>query len=98
MSVIDGRFRSVANIDANHGGREHRAEMMRDKSVAAADIEDRRSARNDTRDLQRHVVCTANFAAPAFAKPATSDAFNELIEKFLAPPPRTLGLYGESVS
>src|SRR6266404_9519559 len=73
-TVIDRRFSAVAQVDAHCTRAEHRAEMMRDKTIATANVQNFRSIRNYTRDLQSHVISAADFAPSPLALEATYES------------------------
>jgi|SRR5215213_3578032 len=71
--VIDASGGAVTNVQSNHGGAEHALQMMRDETVAAADVEDIRMWRQHLGDFERHIVSSPDFAASAHAIEATFD-------------------------
>ena len=70
MTKIDRRFGGCGDIDADNAGAEHRAQVMRDESVTATNIQNFSTTRNQARNFQRHVVGAADFAAALLARPA----------------------------
>src|SRR5258706_7991696 len=73
-TIIDRRFSAVAQVDAQRPCAEHPAEMMRDKTIATANIQDLRSLRHSARDFQGHVIRAADFAPSPFALEAAYDS------------------------
>ena len=74
--VIDPCFSGLVQIDSHYGSIEHSGEMMRDVSVAAADIQDagaRPYLRECATDFKRHIVSAPDFPTPPLAPPALGD-------------------------
>jgi len=51
--------------------------MMCDEAITAADVEHARLRREHTRDFERHVISTADLAAPSHALEATFDGCSQ---------------------
>ncbi|HJZ81468.1 MAG TPA: hypothetical protein VKD91_14025 [Pyrinomonadaceae bacterium] len=73
-AVIDRGVGRLHDIDAHHWHPQHCAQVMGDEAVAATDIQDFRSFRNQPRNLERHVVGPADLAAPSLTPEAASKA------------------------
>lgn len=71
--VIDACVRAVADVETNHSRSDHASKMMRDETVAAANVEYVCARRKHMRDFERHVVCSSNFSAPSHAVEAAFD-------------------------
>src|ERR1043166_153539 len=67
--------RCIATYIQSHYSRaEHALQMMRDETVATADVEHSRARRQHLRDFARHVISTCGLAAPSHALDATFDS------------------------
>ena len=77
LSINNRRLRAATQINPNHVDAEHCAQVMRDKAAATTDIQHFSSTGNYARDLQRHIVSAANFAAPALAFETALQASNK---------------------
>src|SRR5258706_13838853 len=73
-TIIDRRFSAIAQVDAQRPCAEHPAEMMGDKTIAAANVQDLRSMRYRARDFQSHVISAADFAPSPFALAPAKDS------------------------
>src|ERR1700738_2763107 len=76
-SIIDRSFSAVSQIDSDRSAAKHCAQMMRDETVATANVQYFRPVRNDAGDLQRHVISAANLASSPLALPAAPDSFDD---------------------
>jgi len=74
--VIDAGGGAVADVQSNHRCAEHALEMVRDETVAAANVEHVRMRREHFGDFKRHVVSSPDFAASPHAAEATFDGFD----------------------
>lgn len=71
--VIDASGGAVADVQSDHCSTEHALEMVRDETIAAADVEDVRVWWKHSGDFKRHVVSSSDFAASAHSLEATFD-------------------------
>ncbi|HEX5885281.1 MAG TPA: hypothetical protein VFY67_12140 [Pyrinomonadaceae bacterium] len=71
--VIDTSIGAVADVQTDHRFAEHALEMVRDETVAAADVEHVRTWRKHSGDFKRHVVSSPDLAASSHAIEATFD-------------------------
>jgi hypothetical protein len=71
--VIDASRGAVADIQSNHSRSEHTLQMVRDETVAAANVQDVGVRRKHFGDFERHVVCSSDFAASSHSIEATLD-------------------------
>jgi hypothetical protein len=69
--VIDASGRAVADVQSNYSSSQHASKMMRDKAIAASDIEYVSLRRQHSGNLERHVICSPNLLAPSHAAEAT---------------------------
>src|ERR1051325_2861431 len=76
-AIIDRCFGGVHDIDADYARGQHRAQVMRDKTIAAANIQNFRAEWNHARNFQSHVVGAADFASPPLARPAPLQRIDE---------------------
>src|SRR5712691_7943716 len=88
-TIINRRLCTISQINSHDAGAEHCAEMMRDKAVATADVQDFRAAGKHARDLLGHVISAADLAPATLARPAAFDSINECLNKFSAPSQRS---------
>jgi hypothetical protein len=71
--VIDARGSAVSDVQANHCRAEHALQVMCDETVAATDVEYIGSGRQHTRDFERHIVSTSDFASSPHTPEAAFD-------------------------
>ena len=74
LAIIDARFGVRGEIQPADLRAKHRREVMRNKTVAAANVEHVRVGGQHTRDLARHVISSAHLAAAQFAISAAAKA------------------------
>src|SRR5258708_34099571 len=84
--IIDRRFRATVEVDTSDTCAEQRAEMMRDKTIAAANVQNFRSIRDGTSDLQGHVIGAADFSSASFALEAALNSVSNGRKYSSAPP------------
>src|SRR5688572_1594983 len=65
--IIDACGGAFSDVQSDDGGSQHSAEMMRDKTVAATNVEHVGARRQCARHFQRHIVGAAHLAAPSHA-------------------------------
>jgi hypothetical protein len=71
--ILNVRGRAVADVDPDHGFADEAAQMMRDETVAAADVEHVGPRRQYTRYFERHIVRSPNLAPSSRALEAALD-------------------------
>jgi hypothetical protein len=71
--VIDASGSAAADIQADDRCAEDALQMMRDKAIAAADVENVCAWRQHLRHFKRHVVCSSDFSAASHALEAPFD-------------------------
>jgi hypothetical protein len=71
--VIDARSGAVTDVQSDDSCTEHALEMVRDETVAAADVEDVGAWRKHFGHFKRHVVSSSYFTASSHSLEATSD-------------------------
>ena len=71
--VIDASGGAVADVQTNDRRAQHALQMVRDETVAAADVEDVRMWREHFGDFKRHVVSSPDLAASSHALEAALD-------------------------
>src|SRR5262245_36248847 len=69
--IVDASRSLTTDIQSNHGGAKHALQVMRDETVATADVEYVCAWRQHLRDLERHVVSSSDLAAASHALEAT---------------------------
>jgi hypothetical protein len=71
--VIDVSGSAVADVQSDHCSTEHALEMVRDETIAAADVEHVGTWWKHFGDFQRHVVSSSDFATSSHSLEATFD-------------------------
>ena len=71
--IVDASRGIATYIESDYSRAEHALQVMRDEAVATADVEHASARRQDLRDFKRHVISTADLAAPSHALDATFD-------------------------
>src|ERR1044072_1144276 len=77
LPVVNRRFGLCVQVNSNHLRSKQGRQVVRDETVAAANIEDTRVNGNVARDLQRHVVSAAHLPSTPFAPPTASKSFQQ---------------------
>ena len=71
--ILDVRGGTLADVEPYDRFADQRAEMVRDKTITATNVEHVGPRRQHTRHLQRHVVRAADFAPSSHAPEAALD-------------------------
>jgi hypothetical protein len=71
--IIDARGGAASDVQADHGGAEHRSQVVCNEAVATAYVENVGARRQHPGDFECHVVCSPDLAASSHALEAALD-------------------------
>src|SRR5436190_9214 len=97
-TIIDGNIRFLRQVDPQNAGAEQRAQVVRDETVATANVQDFRAVRNDTSDLQSHVVSAANLTPSLLSRPTALEGPSYDSDRISTQSQRSLSRCGENLN